>query len=160
MLSLCNKCHGDYCYWFSFSYTFLLYKSRFSKNRMSDVNNTDCEYALSLKDHAGCFMFILYIYINICWFLFSIKCLWGTWKYKPRFCFHIAEFVMCRQPRQKSGCKQPRISTYTSLSTECFAVGKSHECPSLANSPFTATRQFWLACSNLSLPLEGTLTEQ
>lgn len=45
-------------------------------------------------------------------------------KCKPRFCFHIAEFVMCRQPHQKSGCKQPRTSTYTTLSTECFAVGK------------------------------------
>lgn len=32
---------------------------------------------------------------------------------KPRFCFHIAEFVMCRQPHQKSGCKQPRSSTCT-----------------------------------------------
>lgn len=32
---------------------------------------------------------------------------------KPRFCFHIAEFVMCRQPHQKSGCKQPRSSSCT-----------------------------------------------
>lgn len=32
---------------------------------------------------------------------------------KPRFCFHIAEFVMCRQPHQKSGCKQPRSSPCT-----------------------------------------------
>lgn len=37
---------------------------------------------------------------------------------KPRFCFHIAEFVMCRQPHQKSGCKQPRTSTRTSPFTE------------------------------------------
>lgn len=42
-------------------------------------------------------------------------------KYKPRFCVHIAKFVMCRQPHQKSGCKQPRTSSYTTPSTECFA---------------------------------------
>lgn len=82
-------------------------------------------------------------------------------KYKPRFCFHIAEFVMCRQPHQKSGCKQPRTSTYTALSTECFAVGKFPGVSTLVSSPFIAIRQFPLiCCSNLSLSLEGTLTEQ
>lgn len=43
---------------------------------------------------------------------------------KPRFCFHIAEFVMCRQPHQKSGCKQPRSSACTPPLQK--ALGASH----------------------------------
>lgn len=46
---------------------------------------------------------------------------------QPRFCFHVAEFVMCRQPHQKSGCKQPRNITYMPHSTESFLDGVLQE---------------------------------
>lgn len=42
---------------------------------------------------------------------------------KPRFCFHIAEFVMCRQPHQKSGYKQQRTSSGIAPFTENEPAG-------------------------------------
>ena len=72
----------------------------------------------------GCFMFILYVDKYLLDLVVVLNAFGEHEKHKPRFCFHIAEFVMCRQPHQKSGCKQPRISIYTTLSTECFAVRK------------------------------------
>lgn len=79
---------------------------------------------LFIKDYVECFMFILCIDTYLLILIVIFNAFGEHEKYKPRFCFHIAEFVMCRQPHQKSGCKQPRTSTYTTLSTECFAVGK------------------------------------
>lgn len=79
---------------------------------------------LPLKGYVGCFVLILCIDEYLFILVVVFKAFGEHEKYKPRFCFHIAEFVMCRQPHQKSGCKQPRTSTYTTLSTECFAVGK------------------------------------
>lgn len=88
----------------------------------------------------GVFMFILcrdkYLWILV----IEFNAFGEQEKDKPRFCFHVAEFVMCRQPHQKSGCKQPRTSIYTALSTECFAVGK---CPGVF--------PLWLAAPLLQL---------
>ena len=162
MFSLCSKFHGYYCYWFFFPYTFFLHNSRFPKNGIFDLNSIDYNYELSLKDHVGCFMFILYVDKYLLDLVVAFNAFGEHEKYKPRFCFHIAEFVMCRQPHQKSGCKHPRISIDTTLSTECFAVRKfPWVCsPPPARGPLTETRQLWWACSNLSLSLEGTLTEE
>lgn len=73
-------------------------------------------------------------------------------KTEPRFCFHVAEFVMCRQPHQKSGSKQPRNITYMPHSTESF----------LARAPSPAHTAFCLSntasdCNYSKISLEGSL---
>lgn len=83
-----------------------------------------------------CFIFILCIDKYLLGLVVVFNAFGEHEKYKPRFCFHIAEFVMCRQPHQKSGCKQPRNSAYTTLSTECLAVGKFPPvCPPQLTAP-------------------------
>lgn len=67
---------------------------------------------------------------------------------------------MCRQPHQKSGCKQPRTSGYTAPSAECFAGEKPLSVQTQRDQPVSAIKPVSpLSCSNLSLSLEGTLAE-
>lgn len=77
---------------------------------VSGVNNTELHR-----------MFYGDTFIHFGFFVLLFNAFGEHGKYKPRFCVHIAKFVMCRQPHQKSGCKQPRTSSYTTPSTECFA---------------------------------------
>lgn len=136
--------------------TFLFYvlsshESRY-KNRISGMDNTVSIF-INLHEMFGLYFMERYIHL-----LFNAFGEHG--KYKPRFCVHIAKFVMCRQPHQKSGCKQPRTSSYTTPSTECFAGDTLSRVLISSYQPFNAIKPFCpFSCSNLSLSLEGTLIE-